>query len=331
MLTTKDIVRYRTLEQLKEEYLPVLRKQETVWSDEINTILDECEDTNYKFAQLCGVETRALYKWKKGSVPRKRETFIRIGLAARFDEEKINDMLMRYGYSALYPKRIEDFVCIYVLKNEYDNLIGSYLEILKKAKRWQEEQKEHKDKKINTDVVYTNAKQVRDEWELRRYIEKNARVFEKAYQKVREHIRKEFVYIYKTHNVNRIAITQGWSASLERSYSELMQDKWIPTRNKLISIGFHMAMNLNKINALLKMAYMEQLNAQNTKEAVLIFILQDAKRKNVFEGRGKDGFDYDGLCIHAKKILEALGEDMPEECSDLYREVKGIYVDIEDE
>lgn len=320
----------KTVEELRKEILPELRKQNELWSDEIKEILKDWKGREQEFAKCCGICNRTLNYWKEGRIPRWRETFIRIGLTAKFNEEKINNLLKRYGYSSLYPKILEDFVCLYVLNNESeDDLINSYKELLDKAKRWQE-QAIREDKKIDTDIVYRNAVKEQDELELRKYVEKNAKIFEKAYQKVREYIKKEFAYIYKTEIVNTIAINQGWTASLKSIYSKVNQDKWEPTRSKLISIGFHMAMDLNKINALLKKAYMEPLNGQIIEEAVMIFILQDAKRKHIFKGRGKEEFDYDGLCIHAKRVLDELEEDLPNECKRIFIEVEGIYDDLKE-
>ena len=59
----------------------------------VNQIITENGYTKSKFAELCGVSRVSVDKWCKGSIPKNRETFLRIGMAARYDVEKMNQLL----------------------------------------------------------------------------------------------------------------------------------------------------------------------------------------------------------------------------------------------
>ena len=67
-------------------------------------------------AEKCGVSRQAVMKWQKGSIPKSRDLFIRIALAAGYSLDRTNDFLMKYGRCpALYAKSLEDAVYIFIL------------------------------------------------------------------------------------------------------------------------------------------------------------------------------------------------------------------------
>ncbi len=116
----EEISRCEDIEDLKNMVFPKIRSQQEEWSHKVNEIIKEKGFTKTKFADLCGVSRVSVDKWCKGSVPKNRETFLRIGMAAGYSLEKMNQLLQRYGqYPALYSKSLEDCVCIYVITHDY--------------------------------------------------------------------------------------------------------------------------------------------------------------------------------------------------------------------
>ena len=92
----------------------MIRSQQEEWSKKVAEIIDTNGYTKSKFAELCGVSRVTVDKWCKGSVPKNRETFLRIGMVAKYDVENMNVFLQRYGqYPGLYSKSLEDCICIY--------------------------------------------------------------------------------------------------------------------------------------------------------------------------------------------------------------------------
>ena len=132
----EEIARCEDLEDLKEIVFPKIRTQQDEWSRKVNNIIKERGFTKSKFAELCGVSRVSVDKWCKGSIPKNRETFLRIGMAAGYSLEKVNQLLQRYGqYPALYSKSLEDCVCIYVINQGYgEETIEKYQFILNKIK-----------------------------------------------------------------------------------------------------------------------------------------------------------------------------------------------------
>ena len=64
-----------------------LANQRESWAGIVNKIMDENSLSARKMGELCGVSRQSVQKWLKGSVPKKRETYIKIGFAAGYDLE----------------------------------------------------------------------------------------------------------------------------------------------------------------------------------------------------------------------------------------------------
>ena len=105
-----------------EEYRDILERladQKQNWIAIISSIMEEHGFSAKTMAELCGVSRQSVQKWLKGSVPKSRETFIKIGFAANYDLEQMNHFLQRYGCcNKLYPKSLEDSVYIFVLSSD---------------------------------------------------------------------------------------------------------------------------------------------------------------------------------------------------------------------
>ena len=102
-------------DDLKDNILPLLASQKKQWKAKINKIIDEeLHCTKSEFALKVGLSKQTVSKWCNGSIPKTRDRFIRIGLAAGYDIDEINELLQKYGnYPALYSKNLEDCICIY--------------------------------------------------------------------------------------------------------------------------------------------------------------------------------------------------------------------------
>ena len=120
-----------------------------------------------------------------------------------------------------------------------------------------------------------------------------------------------------------MAVVQGWSSSLRQCVSAIRQNKWYPTRNKIISLGLHLSMDHEQVDKMLELAHMEPLYAKNIFESVIIFILDTASLNNIFDTES-DEFDPDELCKYARKILSEL--DYPE-MDTFISELAGVYED----
>ena len=112
----EEIARCEDVNELKERIFPLLRSQQEQWSLYIQQLIADSKLTKSGFAQLCGVSRVTIDKWCKGAIPKNRETFLRIGMAANLTVEKMNLLLRRYGqYPGLYSKSLECCTCRFVL------------------------------------------------------------------------------------------------------------------------------------------------------------------------------------------------------------------------
>jgi hypothetical protein len=311
-----EISKCEDLDELKEKIFPLIHSQKEEWSGKINGIIQTAGVTKTKFADLCGVSRVSVDKWCKGSIPKNRETFLRIGMAAGYNVEKMNQLLQRYGrYPALYSKSLEDCICIYVISHEYgDKTIEKYQYILNKIKEniIRDENAEVMD---NISTVKFDAKlsAVKDEDELEQFITDNIAMFANAYHKfyayVKMNISANYMEPAYADSVFEMAEVQGWSSSLRQCVSAIRQNKWYPTRNKVISLGLHLSMDHEQIDEMLELAHMEQLCAKNIFESVIMFILDDASLNDMLDMESED-YDPDELCNYAREILERL--ELPE-------------------
>ena len=304
-----EISRCESIPELKEKILPLLKSQQEQWKGKIAEIISETGCTKDQFSAKCGVTRQTVYKWCKGAIPRSRELFIRIGLAAGYDLERMNQLLMRYGrYPALYSKSLTDCVCIYVLEHfKGEDLPEKYSEILNKISKYiietapgtEDVATKHFDEKLS---------EVGSEDELDVFIKENIAVFSMAYNSLYSSILATISANY-TDNEYELAESQGWSSSLRQCVSRINKNKWNPTRNKIISLGLHLSMDHDQIDELLEKAHMEPLYARNIFESIIMFILDDAELNNMLD-EDTENYDPDALCRYAKRVFEEL--DIPE-------------------
>ena len=305
----EEISKCEDIGELRERIFPMLRTQENQWARKINEIIAESGLTKSKFADVCNVSRMAVSKWCNGSIPKNRETFLRIGMAAGYGREKMDQLLQRYGrYPGLYAKSLEDCVCIFVLERGYGaETLTKYKYILEKIKDniIREDCSESED--LSTLLFDEKLSDVKDESELERFIADNSSAFATTYHKFYAYVKMHVVANYESFGgtVFELAEGQGWSSSLRQCVSAIRQKKWYPTRNKIISLGLHLSMDHEQIDEMLELAHMEPLCAKNVFESVIMFILEDASLNNMLDTESEE-FDPDELCRYARKIMGKL-------------------------
>lgn len=306
-----EIARCEDIPEFKEKILPILQTQQLAWAKKISEIIETNKITKTKLAQDCKVSRVSVDKWCKGSIPKARETFLRIGLSADYNIDDMNKLLQRYGrYPALYSKSLEDCICIYAIRNiESDRRIEFYDMLLEQMKAKIGSPKESGEM---LETVYMDQKLVNitGEDQLQDFIEENAGVFASAYNRLYSYIIAfiEANYMGEGFNVYNLAESQEWSSSLRQCVSAINQKKWYPTRNKIISLGIHLNMDRGQVDEMLKCAHMEPLCAKNIFESVIIFILEYADINGMIDGDTAEDVD---MVLHlAKKVMKEF--DIPE-------------------
>lgn len=325
----EEIEKCETLEELKEYIFPMVHTQQEEWARKVNEMIEEGGFTKSGFAKLCGVSRVTVDKWCKGSVPKNREKFIRIGMVAGYSLDKLNQLLQRYGrYPALYSKSLEDCVCIYVTNQGYGKeTIEKYDYIMDKIEKNIIRDDAETVANITTEKFDAKLSQVSGEEELEQFIADNSAMFLNAYHKLYAYIKTtiDVNYMDPKHacSINEMAVIQGWSSSLRQCVSDIRQNKWYPTRNKIISLGLHLSMEHDQIDHMLELAHMEPLCAKNIFESVIIYILEDASLNDILN-IDSDDYDPDELCTYARQILSSLNlpevEDFISELPEVYDE-----------
>ena len=318
-------------EELKNQYLPGVCQFSAAWSEKIKEILTRQRYTPQALATLCGVSRSGVARWLEGSVPGRRDTFIRIGFAAGYDLEEMNKFLQRYGrYNQLYAKSLEDSVYIFVLNSE--TLPHTYTicqELLERIRSRLRQPESTSVESKNTVLLSQTLLSLDTTEELEQFIQDNLNQYRNAfsslYARIWGHITAlNWNYMDQnstdrrdTFSVKQLADTQNWSASLRRCVSEIRQRKWFPQRTKIISLGLHLNLNCEMIDELLELAHMEPLCAKNPVEGAIIFAVMDADVSELIPDPNLRDTSTD-LCNHVRKVLEQL--DLPDS-GDLIQEL----------
>lgn len=302
------ILNCECVDDLRLEILPQIKTQKEQWQTKINEIIEQNGYNKTSFAKKCKVSRQAVNGWKNGIIPKNREQFIKIGMAACYNVEQMNFLLTRYGrYSGLYSKNLEDCICIFVLNSEYgENALEIYDEIHNEILKLITNINMKEVNNLTTYKFNEKLSQVKNYDDLEKFIIDNAMMFTYEYYKFYAYVNM-FIKSNYTHASNpyELANAQGWSSSLRQSVSNINQKKWGPTRNKIISLGLHLSMDRDQIDNMLELAHMEPLCANNIFESVIIFILEDASLNNMLEKENED-FNPDDLCIYAKRVIEEI-------------------------
>ncbi len=172
---------------------------------------------------------------------------------------------------------------------------------------------------IETKMFRGEVSNIASEIELANFITANIGVFKSSYHRLYSYV-KAWMYgseglfsengIYEGAYIDDIAQQQKWSASLRRAISEILNNKWPPTRMKIISLGIHMNMDRSQIDDMLRCAHMQELYAKNILEALIIYILENAVLDGIYDVDSDDYETY-GLLNYTYDVLEQF-RDYPE-------------------
>ncbi len=303
-----------SIAELKKYINETVQVTQSNWAHYFTSVILPATGLNQaKLAEKMSVSRAAVSKWVNGAVPKDRERFIKLGLLARFDESGINRLLQRYGrFSALYAKTLEDCVCLYVLRHPtVESNFDRFNNILERI-RGKAIMSHITGSDMSTVLLDQQITQTSNDAELEQFIEENAVVFAMAYHRFRATIKASLLSnAAGCENIYQLAEQQQWSASLRQIVSFINQDKWIPTRNKIISLGLHLLMDREQIDEMLEMVYMEPLCAKNVFECVIIYILEDAKLNEYMDLQSDaTADDPDRLIHYARRVIEEI--DFPE-------------------
>ena len=313
-----------------EEYKKLLvsiADQKKNWTQIINQIVSDNAYSASEFGKVCGVSRQAAQKWMNGAVPKKRETFIRIGFAAHYNLEQMNYFLQRYGRcNKLYPKCLEDSVYIFVLNSDtiehtYQSC-QSIIDLLKVELTTTEE--DNQNESYETIALLESLSSLSTLPEMLAFVAENTSVYRDQYSKLYTYV-EDFIQRnllsdgIEEDSVYNLANSQQWSSSLRHCVSEISQKKWYPDRNKIISLGIHLNMDVDQINKMLELAQMEELCAKNPFENAIIYALENAQLEDVIYTDGTDT-----LCVYVRRVLESLDysgvdffmDELPEDYED---------------
>lgn len=318
--------RSESLEEYKK-LLVSIADQKKNWIQIIKQIVSDNDYSASEFGKICGVSRQAAQKWMNGAVPKKRETFIRIGFAAHYNLEQMNYFLQRYGRcNKLYPKCLEDSVYIFVLNSDtiehtYQSC-QSIIDLLKVELTTTEE--DNQNESFETIALLESLSSLSTLPEMLAFVAENTSVYRDQYSKLYAYV-EDFIQRnllsdgIEEDSVYNLANSQQWSSSLRHCVSEISQKKWYPDRNKIISLGIHLNMDVDQINKMLELAQMEELCAKNPFENAIIYALENAQLEDVIYTDGTDT-----LCVYVRRVLESLDysgvdffmDELPEDYDD---------------
>lgn len=312
------IIHCDDIDELKKKILPQLKDQRSMWAEKVEQILSDKGYSCKKLAQLCKVSEPAVRKWRKGSLPQSRDMYIRIGFAAGYNINEMNNFLMRYGKCPqLYVKTLEDSVCMFVIESKtiestyenYENLLGMV--------RHEVQGVDCERLTVNTTGDLTkHFTSLKNTQEMVTFAKENAASFKQAYAKLYSYIIAYLeVNLKSAHTADgdgrkasfhSMASESQWSSSLRHCISEIRNKRWFPLRHKIISLGLHLNMDTDAINRMLHFANMENLYAKSPIEAAIMWAIEDAKlcSEDVADHEGTiipDGSS--ALCDYVKDIL----------------------------
>lgn len=287
------------IDDLKRQYLSNLERESASWQKKIQEILRQNRYTQAELAERCGVTRPAVAKWCKGAIPSGRDTFLRIGFAARYDLEELNRFLTRYGKCpALCARSLEDSVRIFVLNAR--QLPHTYEECERVEARIMEElargEPAPSAPAMGTGLLQEELLRLASEDELMRFVRETLPEyrgpFSRFYDKVLEFVAARYPGLVETDgdgapvriNVDRLVSAGGWSPSLRQCAYGIQRRTWFPRRRKVISLGLHLNMTLDEINGLLQLARMETLCPRDPVESAIIFAVVEAELNDLIPG-----------------------------------------------
>lgn len=284
------------IEDFKKDILKKMTDQKELWTEKINEILEVNNYSQSKLAQLCDVSRATVLKWVRGSIPQSREMFIRIGFAAGYNLDEMNIFLTRIGrYPELYAKSPEDSVYMFVLNSStIDHTYEACKTVFEKVDLSiipKESLPAKSHTPMQTQLFTGYILSIDGVAALKQFITENADEFRSSYNDFYNYVRKfvrdnnseyrDFDQEINIDSINLLADTLGWSSSLRKCVYSIFKGDWVPRRDKVISLGLHLNMNVDEINQLLHYAKMEKLYPVNPTEGLLIYAISDAELNDI--------------------------------------------------
>ena len=277
-----------SIEELKDEILPLLKDQRKRWKEKVEEILSVRGYTCKEFAWLCRVSEPTVRKWRNGSLPQSRDMYLRIGFAAGYNLDEMNHFLQRYGRCPkLYVKSLEDSACIFLLRSQQqEHTYDAYLQLLEILRQELGASSTDYAETCSTQLVSQRFQNLRCLEDMLQFVKENAPVYRQGYQRLYRYIIAFLTINLSTESVDirdrkasfhQLATEEQWSSSLRHCVSEIRNKKWFPQRNKIISLGLHLNMDDAAINEMLRLAQMEPLYPKNPIEASIIWAINEAK------------------------------------------------------
>lgn len=292
-----------------EVYRDSLMGKDVFWKRRIGRLKrDKGYRTNREMAEACCVSVPTVRNWLAGTVPRSRESFIKIGFAEDFDVGGMNEFLQKYGYQALYFKNYEDAVYGFVLerKDELPEHDYHYCRKIIDSVRGHVEL-EGNALSVPTENLDERIGGMEAVPELAEFVVENAELFRSRYYGFYDYVRffisENRLNEGSKDTINKLAEIQGWTSSLKQAIYDISNNCWFPTRNKVISIGLHLNMTVEELNHMLELAKMGPLDPRSPFESVIVFALRDAALNNRIHRDGSVE-----LCISVRRLLERFGD-----------------------
>lgn len=278
------------------------------WKKYINHLVEVNGGKYTRFAQQTGFSKNTIKKWCiEGKKPQNRDDFIKIAFGVNMNLEETNVLLQKYGsYAELYPKDLNDAIIIYLLnrrQSDFDNPQFSYAsielwtnrlasireEIIQSQKRRIEQISNSSN--VQTTLALHTIKAIDNDKDFETYILQNKSVFFSTYDKLICFI-DDFMGMQKEkhsqlhdedepgYSLHALAQQKGLNKTLENAISMLKQNRILPKRHQLITLGVLLNMTEQDINLMLNLANMLPLYPRDQIDALMIYLLSKAVEEN---------------------------------------------------
>lgn len=303
----KDIEQNSSLSMLLE-YIRHHSDSFINWKKYINHLVEINGGKYTRFAQKIGFSKNTVKKWcTEGKKPQNRDDFIKIAFGVNMNLEETNKLLKKYGsYAELYPKDLNDAIIIYLLnrrQGDYDNPQFSYASIEQWTNRLAsireeiiESQKRRLERLSNrttvqTTLAFKTIKAIDNDKDFETYILQNKSVFFSTYDKLILFI-DDFIGMQKEkhsqlhdedepgYSLHALAQQKGLNKTLENAVSMLKQNRILPKRHQLITLGILLNMTEQDLNHMLNLANMLPLYPRDQIDALMIYLLTSAVKEN---------------------------------------------------
>ena len=249
------------------------------WQDYFAGLLDGSGLHYSRFSALSGLSRNTIRSWRlQGSVPRSRDSFIKVGFGASLSPEAVGQMLSRYGgYCGLNPRDPFDAACIFCLRRRAENGTDyRYADAEALYHRLLPKRPPSGDPALSTTKLSAHLALIDTEAAFTVFFQEYGA--ELCARKLKlERFLRDFL------TMRRLEATREGGGSLhslclptrvEKQLSQLKRHGMIPRRRDLIALSLHLGMTLEETDTVLKYAGMEKLSVRDRLESVLIYALQ---------------------------------------------------------